>query len=47
MPFLNELYARYAEADFKTKLQSTIHHPLVEIEFEAAWAMILDEFHLH
>jgi hypothetical protein len=47
MPFLNELCARYAEADFKTKFQSIIHHPLTEIEFEATWAMMLDEFNLH
>jgi hypothetical protein len=47
MPFLNELYARYAEEDFKTKFQSIIHHPLTEIEFEDAWAMMLDEFNLH
>ena len=43
MPFLNELYARYAEADFKTKFQSIVHHPLTEIEFEAAWKMLIDE----
>jgi hypothetical protein len=47
MPFLNELYTRYAEPDFKTKSQSIVHHPLTEIEFEAAWTMLLDEFNLH
>jgi hypothetical protein len=47
MPFLNELYACYAEADFKTKFQSIIHQPLTAIEFEVAWAIMLDEFHLH
>jgi hypothetical protein len=47
MPFLNELYARYAEADFKTKFQSIVHHPLTEIEFEAAWKILIDEFNLH
>ena len=47
MPFLIELYARYAEADFKTKFQSIVHHPLTEIEFEAAWKMLIDEFNLH
>jgi hypothetical protein len=47
MPFLNELYARYAEADFNTKFQSIVHHPLTEIEFEAAWTMLLDEFNVH
>jgi hypothetical protein len=47
MPFLNELYACYAEADFMTKFQSIVHHPLTEIEFEAAWKMLIDEFNLH
>ncbi|WVZ52506.1 hypothetical protein U9M48_003559, partial [Paspalum notatum var. saurae] len=28
MPFLNELYARFEEEDFKTQFQSIIHHPL-------------------
>jgi hypothetical protein len=42
MPFLNELYARYAKADFKTKFR-----PLIEIEFEATWAIMLDEIKLH
>jgi hypothetical protein len=47
MPFLNELYACYVEADFKTKFQSIVHHPLTEIEFEAAWTMLIDEFNPH
>jgi hypothetical protein len=47
MPFLNELYARFEEVDFKTRFQSIIHHPLTELEFEAAWSMMLDEFLLH
>jgi hypothetical protein len=34
MPFLNELYARFDDKDFKTKLQSIIHHPLTPREFE-------------
>jgi hypothetical protein len=46
MPFLNELYARFSEQDFKTKFQSIVHHPLTPYEFESAWAMILDEFKL-
>jgi hypothetical protein len=47
MTFLNELYARFEEVDFKTKFQSIIHHPLTELEFETAWSMMLEEFHLH
>jgi hypothetical protein len=43
MSFLNELYARFAEQDFKTKFQSIIHHPLTPSEFEATWAMMLDD----
>ncbi|WVZ52972.1 hypothetical protein U9M48_003970 [Paspalum notatum var. saurae] len=44
MPFLNELYARFEEEDFKIQLQSIIHHPLTSGEFETAWAMMLDKF---
>jgi hypothetical protein len=44
---LNELYARIEEADFKTRFQSIIHHPLNEMEFEVAWKMMLNDFHLH
>jgi hypothetical protein len=33
--------------DFKTRFQSIIHHPLNEMEFEAAWQMMLDDFQLH
>ena len=47
MPFLNELYARFEEMDFKTRFQSIIHHPLIEFEFETAWSMLLEDFHLH
>jgi hypothetical protein len=47
MPFLNELYARFEEMDFKTRFQSIIHHPLTELEFETAWSMLLEDFHLH
>ena len=47
MPHLNELYARFEEMDFRTRFQSIIHHPLNEMEFEAAWQMMLDDFHLH
>ncbi|WVZ89640.1 hypothetical protein U9M48_036019, partial [Paspalum notatum var. saurae] len=47
MPFLNELYARFEEEDFKTQFQSIIHHPLISREFETAWAMMLDKFNLH
>jgi hypothetical protein len=47
MPFLNELYARFAENDFKTKFQSIIYHPLTPREFECAWAMMLEEYILH
>jgi hypothetical protein len=46
MPFLNELYARFAEKDFKKKFQSIIHHPLTPHEFECAWEMML-EHNLH
>jgi hypothetical protein len=46
-PFLNELYARFEEMDFKTRFQSIIHHPLTELEFETAWSMLLEDFHLH
>ena len=45
--FLNELYARFQEMDFKTRFQSIIHHPLTVTEFETAWTMLLDDFHLH
>ena len=44
MPHLNELYARFEEMDFKTRFQSIIHHPLNEMEFEAAWQMMLNDF---
>ena len=47
MPHLNELYARFEDMDFKTRLQSIIHHPLNEMEFEAAWQMMLNDFQLH
>jgi hypothetical protein len=47
MPYLNELYARFEEVDFKTRFQSIIHHPLNEVEFEATWQMMLNDFHLH
>ena len=47
MPFLNELYARFEEMDFKTRFQSIIHHPLTELEFETAWSMLLEDFDLH
>ena len=47
MPHLNELYARFEDMDFKTRFQSIIHHPLNEMEFEAAWQMMLDDFQLH
>jgi hypothetical protein len=47
MLFLNELYARFADNDFKTKFQSIIHHPLTLCEFECAWAMMLEEYNLH
>ena len=47
MPHLNELYARFEEMDFKTRFQSIIHHPLNEMEFEAAWQMMLNDFQLH
>jgi hypothetical protein len=47
MPFLNELYARFEEMDFKTRFQSIIHHSLTELEFETAWSMLLEDFHLH
>jgi hypothetical protein len=47
MPHLNELYARFEEMDFKTRFQSIIHDPLNEIEFEAAWQMMLNDFQLH
>jgi hypothetical protein len=43
MPFLNELYARFADKDFKTQFQSIIHHPLTPPEFECAWEMMLEE----
>jgi hypothetical protein len=45
--FLNELYARFQEMDFKTRFQSIIHHPLTELEFETAWSILLEDFHLH
>ncbi|WVZ64501.1 hypothetical protein U9M48_014004 [Paspalum notatum var. saurae] len=45
--FLNELYVRFEEEDFKSQFQSTMHHPLTVREFETAWAMMLDKFHLH
>jgi hypothetical protein len=47
MPYLNELYARFEEEDFKSRFQSIIHHPLTVTKFETAWAMLLDDFHLH
>jgi hypothetical protein len=47
MPFLNEMYARFEEMDFKTRFQSIIHHPLTELEFETAWSMLLEDFYLH
>ncbi|WVZ89459.1 hypothetical protein U9M48_035862 [Paspalum notatum var. saurae] len=47
MPFLNELYARFEEEDFKIQFQSIIHHPLTPREFETSWAMMLDKFNLH
>jgi hypothetical protein len=47
MPFLNELYARFEEMDFKKRFQSIIHHPLTELEFETAWSMLIEDFHLH
>jgi hypothetical protein len=47
MPFLNELYARFADKDFKTKFQSIIHHPLTPREFECDWEMMLEEYNLH
>jgi hypothetical protein len=47
MPHLNELYARFEEVDFKTRFQYIIHHPLNEVEFEAAWQMMINDFHLH
>jgi hypothetical protein len=47
MPFLNEIYARFAVKDFKTTFQSIIHHPLTPHEFECAWEMMLEEFNLH
>jgi hypothetical protein len=47
MPYLNELYARFEEEDFKSRFQSIIHHPLTVTEFETAWAMLIDDFHLH
>jgi hypothetical protein len=34
MPFLNELYATFADKNFKTTFQSIIHHPLTPHEFE-------------
>ncbi|WVZ75685.1 hypothetical protein U9M48_023720, partial [Paspalum notatum var. saurae] len=46
MAFLNELYARFEEENFKTQFQSIIHHPLTRREFETAWAMMLDKFNL-
>jgi hypothetical protein len=27
--------------------RSIIHHPLTELEFETAWSMMLEDFHLH
>jgi hypothetical protein len=47
MPHLNELYARFEEMDFKIRFQSIIHHPLNEMEFEASWQMMLNDFQLH
>jgi hypothetical protein len=47
IPYLNELYARFEEEDFKTRFQSIIHRPLTITEFETAWAMLVDDFHLH
>jgi hypothetical protein len=47
MPHLNELYARFEEMDFKARFQSIIHHPLNEMEFEAAWQMMLNDFQVH
>jgi hypothetical protein len=47
MPYLNELYTIFEEVDFKKRFQSIIHHLLTVIEFEAAWVMMLDDFHLH
>jgi hypothetical protein len=47
MSFLNELYARFADKDLKTKFQSIIHHPLTPREFECAWEMMLEEYNLH
>jgi hypothetical protein len=47
MSFLNELYARFAEEDFKTRFQSIVHNQLTPFDFEAAWAMMLNEFNLH
>jgi hypothetical protein len=47
MPYLNELYARFEEEDFKLRFQSIIHHPLTVTEFETACAMLIDDFHLH
>ncbi|WVZ84959.1 hypothetical protein U9M48_031925, partial [Paspalum notatum var. saurae] len=47
MPFLNELYDRFKDDDFKSQFHSIIHHPLTIREFENAWAMMLEKFHLH
>jgi hypothetical protein len=47
MPFLNELYAKFVDKDFKTTFQSIIHHPLTPREFECASEMMLEEFNLH
>jgi hypothetical protein len=47
MLFLNKLYARFADQDFKTRFQSIIHHLLTPTEFEAAWSLLSDDFRLH
>lgn len=46
MSFLNELYERFEAVDFKIRFQSIIHHPFTIMEFEAAWAIMLDDFNL-
>lgn len=47
MPFLNYLYTRFANQDFKTRFQSTLHYLLTPTKFEIAWCMLLHDFHLH
>ncbi|WVZ50123.1 hypothetical protein U9M48_001410 [Paspalum notatum var. saurae] len=44
--YLNKLYKRFGDRDFKAKFQSIIHHPLTPSEFETAWEWMLEKFSL-